>query len=58
MKVVSREQLKDKLDRGEDVKLVMTMNQWAYDSMHIPGSLHFKNLTEVDGLLGNYINAS
>jgi rhodanese-related sulfurtransferase len=46
MKVVSREQLKNKLDRGENIKLVMTMNQWAYDSMHIPGSLHFNSVNE------------
>jgi rhodanese-related sulfurtransferase len=46
MKVISTEQLKDKLDRGDNFKLVMTMNQWAYDRLHIPGSLHFDSLSE------------
>ena len=46
MKVISTEQLKYKLDSGDNFKLVMTMNQWAYDHMHIPGSLHFNNLSE------------
>ena len=43
MKIISREHLKNKIDRGDNFKLVMTMNQWAYDHMHIPGSLHFNN---------------
>lgn len=46
MRVIGAEQLKNKLDRGDNFKLVMTMNQWAYDHLHIPGSLHFNNLSE------------
>jgi rhodanese-related sulfurtransferase len=38
---ISREELSAKLDRGEDVKLVMALSRWAYDAKHIPGSLHF-----------------
>ena len=38
---ISREELSGKLDRGEDVKLVMALSRWAYDAKHIPGSLHF-----------------
>ena len=29
MRVISTEQLKNKLDRGDNFKLVMTMNRWA-----------------------------
>lgn len=46
MKVINSKQLKNKLDHGDNIKLVMTMNQWAYDRMHIPGSLHFDNIRE------------
>lgn len=46
MKVINTEQLKNKLNRSDNFKLVMTMNQWAYDRMHIPGTLHFNNLQE------------
>ncbi len=46
MKTINREELKAKLDRGEDVKLVMTMNDAAYDWLHIPGSLHFKRVSD------------
>lgn len=38
---IDRDTLKDKLDRGEDVKLVMTLNEWAFRAKRIPGSLHF-----------------
>ena len=52
MKIMSREQLKNKIDRGDNFKLVMMMHQWAYDHMHIPGSLHFDNPYEAMTQLG------
>lgn len=51
MKIMGREELKAKLDRGDNFKLVMTLDRRAYDRMHIPGSLHFNNLTEAMGQL-------
>ena len=41
IRTIGRDELKAKLDRGGDVKLVMALNRWAYDAKHIPGSLHF-----------------
>ena len=41
IRTISRDELKAKLDQGDDVKLVMALNRWAYDAKHIPGSLHF-----------------
>jgi rhodanese-related sulfurtransferase len=38
---ISRDDLQAKLARGDDFKLVMALNRWAYDAKHIPGSLHF-----------------
>ena len=46
MKVLSRELLKAKLDRGDDFKLVMAMGRLAYEKMHIPGSLHYGDIEE------------
>ena len=46
MKLISREELKAKLDRGDDVKLVFALGEWAYRAKHIPGSLHFKTPEE------------
>lgn len=40
MKTISREELKEKLDRGDDFKLVMTLGDLAFQGKHIPGSLN------------------
>ena len=39
MNLISREELKGKLDRGDDFKLVLALGEWAYNAKHIPGSL-------------------
>jgi rhodanese-related sulfurtransferase len=41
IRTIGREELKAKLDRREDVKLIMALNRWAFDAKHIPGSVHF-----------------
>ena len=41
IRVISRSELKAKLDRGDPIKLIMALNRWAYEAKHIPGSLHF-----------------
>jgi rhodanese-related sulfurtransferase len=46
MKLISREELKEKLDRGDDFKLVMALGEWAYRAKHIPGSLNFNTIKE------------
>ncbi len=39
MDLIDREELKEKLDRGDDFRLVMTLGEWEYRAKHIPGSL-------------------
>lgn len=41
VRTISRDELKTKLGRGDDFKLIMALNRWAYEAKHIPGSLHF-----------------
>jgi rhodanese-related sulfurtransferase len=41
MRTIEREELKKKIDRGDDFRLVMTLGGWAFRAAHIPGSLHF-----------------
>ena len=41
IRTIGRDELKEKLDRGDDLKLVMALNSWAFNAKHIPGSLHF-----------------
>lgn len=40
MKLIDRDELKLKIDRGDDFKLVMVLNEWAFNAKHIPGSLN------------------
>jgi rhodanese-related sulfurtransferase len=44
--LISREQLRRKLERGDEFKLVMTLSGFAYSSKHIPSSLHFETAEE------------
>jgi rhodanese-related sulfurtransferase len=41
MKLISRDELKSKLERKDNFKLVMALGAWEYRAKHIPGSLHF-----------------
>jgi rhodanese-related sulfurtransferase len=47
IRTISRDELKAKIDRGDDFKLIMALNRWAYDAKHIPGSLHFDSPAEL-----------
>ena len=40
MRQITRTELKTKIDRWENWKLVFTLGEWQYRSMHIPGSLN------------------
>jgi rhodanese-related sulfurtransferase len=51
LKIISREELKEKLERGDDFKLVMTLSEWAYRASHIPGSLNINRIDEAENLL-------
>lgn len=41
IRTISREELQTRLDHGDDFRLIMALNRWAFDAKHIPGSLHF-----------------
>ncbi len=47
MNLISRDELKAKLDSGDEFKLVMTLSEWAFRAKHIPGSLNVDNPTKV-----------
>jgi rhodanese-related sulfurtransferase len=40
MKLITRQELKAKLDQGDDFKLVMVLAEYAFNAKHIPGSLN------------------
>ena len=37
---ISREELKEKLERGDDFKLVMALGEWHFRAKRIPGSVN------------------
>ena len=41
MQLISRDELKQKLEGKDQFKLVMALGDWQYRAKHIPGSLHF-----------------
>jgi rhodanese-related sulfurtransferase len=47
VRTIGREDLKAKLDRGDDLKLIMALNRWAFDAKRIPGSIHFDTPAEL-----------
>jgi rhodanese-related sulfurtransferase len=51
MKTISREELKEKLDRGDDFKLVMTLGEAAFRMGHIPGSININSMEKAQRLI-------
>jgi len=47
MNLISREDLKAKLDRGDRFVLVNALGEWAFRAKRIPGSIHFIDPEEV-----------
>jgi rhodanese-related sulfurtransferase len=47
VRTISHEALKAELHRGDDLKLIMALNRWAFDAKHIPGSLRFDTPDEL-----------
>ena len=44
MNTITVAALKEKLDNGDDFKLIMTMPPEVFDMMHIPGSLQISDM--------------
>ena len=47
MNQITRDELKAKLDQGDNFKLVMTLNEWSFQAAHIPGSISI-NIAKLD----------
>jgi len=46
MRLITRDELRLKLERGDRVKLVMLLSGFAFHAKHIPGSLHFETMED------------
>jgi rhodanese-related sulfurtransferase len=51
IRTIEREELRTKLDHGDDFKLVMAMHEWGFRAAHIPGSLHYNTVEEAHDAL-------
>ena len=46
MDLIDAQELKEKLDRGDSFKVVMTLGEWEYRTTHIPGSMRISTVQE------------
>jgi rhodanese-related sulfurtransferase len=46
MNLISREELKQKIDRGDKFKLVNALGEWAFNAKHIPGSINISKIED------------
>ena len=46
MKLITREELRRKMERGDEFKLVMTLSAHAFHAKHIPSSCYFDTIGE------------
>ena len=51
MNPISREELKEKLDRGDQFKLVNALGEWAFEAKQIPGSINISNMRDARNML-------
>jgi rhodanese-related sulfurtransferase len=47
VRTIERDELRQKLARGERMQLIMSLNEWAFQAKHIPGSIHFNTPDEM-----------
>ena len=52
VRTIERDELREKLARGDRFKLVMSLTEWAFRAKHIPGSVHFNTPEEMLAALG------
>jgi rhodanese-related sulfurtransferase len=53
MNLISREELKQKLDRGDKFKLVNALGEWAFNAKHIPGSINVSKMQDAKKMLNH-----
>lgn len=51
VETVTREELKKKMDRGDEFVLVETASESAYRRAHLPGAVNLEDMNEIPKLL-------
>ena len=51
MKTIDREQLKEKIERGDDFVLLEVLSEASYNQAHLPGAIRFQDRVMIPDLL-------
>ena len=51
MKTITREELKEKMDRGDDFVLLEALGETSYRRAHLPGAIRFQDTGRAPELL-------
>jgi rhodanese-related sulfurtransferase len=51
IKTITREELKEKMDRGEDFVLIEALGEDSYQRAHLPGAIRFRDTSRAPELL-------
>ena len=51
MKTIDREDLKEKIERGDDFVLLEVLSEQSYAREHLPGAIRFPGKAEIHNLL-------
>ncbi len=51
LKTITRQELKEKLDRGEDLVLLEALGEASYQRAHLPGAIRFKDTSRAPEIL-------
>ncbi len=51
LKTITREELKAKMDRGDDFVLIEVLSEQSYQRAHLPGAIRFQNMDRTSELL-------
>ena len=51
MKTITREELKEKMDRGDDFVLLEVLGEASYRQAHLPGAIRFQDTSLAPDLL-------
>ena len=51
LKTITREELKAKMDRGDDFVLLEVLSGQSYQRAHLPGAIRFQNMDRTSELL-------
>jgi rhodanese-related sulfurtransferase len=51
VKTISREDLREKIDRGDDFVLLEALSEASYNRAHLPGAIRFQDMDLMPDLL-------